>query len=633
MKPLLTLCMMVKNEEHSIEKTLLSAKPFVDRWMVLDTGSTDRTVEIVKETMKGVPGKLHKSPFIDFATTRNLALRLCGTETQFLLLFDADDVLEGGEALRSFLENAPDEETFYIRMDTGIVFDSARVTRPEAGWHYEGKVHEVLCKPGCLPTTRVEGVTIVHRPTPASQEATKRRWERDVELLKGSDRSRDIFYLGLTYSWLGRWIEAFHTLQRRIDMGGWREEVFQAMMQQARAGIHLGHPWSTTLERFLKAYDYCQHRAEPLYEIASYYQKNGPPSLSYLFAHRGWQIPFPEDDKLFVDKSVYDWRLADLVASTAFWVGEFEIGHMAALQALALGPDDSRLKNNLEHYERRAKATIIVLTYNQLDCTRRCLESIEACTTIPYKLVIVDNASSDDTPAWLYWWAQGRPHVELILNKNNRGFAAGNNQALASAQTPFSVLLNNDTVVTEGWLERMLDVFERHPNTGLVGPRSNEVSGPQKAGQATYKTLTEMHAFARNWAVERADKTHLAYRIVGFCLVIKDEVLKTIGALDERFGRGNFEDDDYCLRARLAGFEVRIADDVFVHHEGSASFSKEGQASFAKLLEDNWKIFKDKWKLEDRGQLMKPEGIDPPDEALKRIPFSAEAERASSEVA
>lgn len=630
MKPLICLCMMVKDEEDSIVKTLLSAKPFIDRWMVLDTGSTDRTTDLVIETMKDLPGQLHQAPFINFATTRNLALRLVGDSAQFILLLDADDTIEGGARLRSFLEEAPeDEDAFYLRMDTGIVFDSARVIRPNRGWAYVGKVHEVLCKSDQIPQTRIPGTKIVHRPTASSQAATRRRWERDVQLLKSSEGSRDTFYLGMTYSWLGRSQEAFDTLQRRIEMGGWAEEVFQAMMQRARMGVLLDHPWEKTLARFLEAHALCPQRAEPLFEIANHYQKTGENALSYLFAHRGWQIPFPNSDKLFINKSVYDWKLADLVGTTAFWIGEFEEGHRAARQAVEKGPKDDRLKNNLDHYERRAKATIIVLTYNQLDCTRRCLESIEEHTTIPYKLVIVDNASVDDTPSWLRWWAKDRPHVRVLLNKENLGFAAGNNLVLASAETPFSVLLNNDTVVTEGWLKRMLSVFERHPEAGLVGPRSNEVSGPQKVGQAKYKTLTEMHVFAQAWALVRAEKVHSATRIVGFCFAIKADVLKTLGALDERFGRGNFEDDDYCLRAQLAGFQVYIADDVFVHHEGSASFKEEGYAAYQKLLDDNWSIFKDKWGLDPACPIGKglpsPEHVIPP--ASLKIPFSNEGKR------
>ena len=101
---LVTLSMIVKDEEKTLARTLASARPFIDRWVILDTGSTDGTREVIRETLAGVRGELHEEPFADFSTTRNRALDLAGTDTEFVMWLDADDELTDGAALRAFLE-------------------------------------------------------------------------------------------------------------------------------------------------------------------------------------------------------------------------------------------------------------------------------------------------------------------------------------------------------------------------------------------------------------------------------------------------------------------------------------------------------------------------------------------------
>src|SRR5689334_18393350 len=118
---LLTLTMIVKDEAPTIARTLASVKPHIDRWVIVDTGSTDNTRDVVRSELAGVPGELHEAPFVDFETTRNLGLERCGTETDFILWLDADDELEGGAAMRKFLEaertrSGPEHDAFFMRV-------------------------------------------------------------------------------------------------------------------------------------------------------------------------------------------------------------------------------------------------------------------------------------------------------------------------------------------------------------------------------------------------------------------------------------------------------------------------------------------------------------------------------------
>jgi GT2 family glycosyltransferase/Tfp pilus assembly protein PilF len=240
--------------------------------------------------------------------------------------------------------------------------------------------------------------------------------------------------------------------------------------------------------------------------------------------------------------------------------------------------------------------SIIILALNQLEHTRTCLESIAAHTLVAHEVLVVDNGSTDATPEFLKTWQARHSNCTVIRNESNRGFAAGNNQGLAIARGKHLLLLNNDTVVTAGWLDAMLAVFQRHPGTGVVGPVSNCVSGPQQVREAVYQNLPEMHAFAGRYTQANAGQSIEAVRAVGFCLLVAQEVVNQIGGLDERFGSGNFEDDDFCIRAQLAGFRIRVARDSFVHHVGSQTF-KGAKIDYRQAMLRNWDLFRAKWEF------------------------------------
>jgi hypothetical protein len=363
-RDLLTLSMIVKDEEETLARTLASVGPAIDRWVIVDTGSTDGTQELVRRELAGVPGELHEAPFVDFATTRNVALDLAGGATEFVLWLDADDVLEGGDALRAFLEgeralSSPDREAYYVRVEMGIRFDSARVVRASAGWRFRGVVHEVLVHPDRPPPTRrVPDVLVRHHPGAGSAERSRRRWERDVTLLEAAlaqdpGDARSAFYLAQTLLWLGRHEEAEAAFLRRIAMGGWAEEVYESMVALARVATARALPWPEIEVRWLAAHAFAPHRAEPLDAVARHYDGLGQHALTFLFARRGAELPLPTGDNLFVDEEVYTWKLADLVGTSAYWVGEYAIGEAAARKAAQRRPGDERLARNLGFYLAR----------------------------------------------------------------------------------------------------------------------------------------------------------------------------------------------------------------------------------------------------------------------------------------
>lgn len=250
-------------------------------------------------------------------------------------------------------------------------------------------------------------------------------------------------------------------------------------------------------------------------------------------------------------------------------------------------------------------ASIVILTFNQLEYTRQCVDSVLQHTREPFELIFVDNASSDGTLDYLRTIEGAR----VVANDENLGFAAGCNQGLAIAQGDVIVLLNNDAVVTAGWLEGLTAPFAREPQIGITGPRSNKVAGPQLVEEVPYADVPAMHAFARGWSAELVGTGRFTPSIVGFCMAIRREVVAEIGGLDPRFGSGNFEDSDYCLRATLANWRCWIADDVFIHHFGHQSFIGAG-IDYQASMNRNLRIFGQKWDIPvEEGSRSLPVGL------------------------
>jgi len=235
----------------------------------------------------------------------------------------------------------------------------------------------------------------------------------------------------------------------------------------------------------------------------------------------------------------------------------------------------------------------VIVTYNHENDIKTCLISLGDHLTIrPAEIIVVDNGSTDGTRDYL----QTLRDVTIILNDENRGFAAGNNQGIEASTGDYVVLLNNDTVVTEGWLCRLIQAAELSPQVGMAGPRSNYVQNPfQQVENVPYQNMDEMQAFAREWAVSNKNRYFLTTKLVGFCLLIKRPVIEKVGLLDESFGLGNFEDDDYGVRVRKAGYFLAVAGDVFIHHYGNQAF-KENHISYEKMMRTNLEKFKSKWK-------------------------------------
>ena len=243
--------------------------------------------------------------------------------------------------------------------------------------------------------------------------------------------------------------------------------------------------------------------------------------------------------------------------------------------------------------------TIVIPAFNQAEITAQCIASIRAHTHVSYRVLLVDNGSSPPlAPTYV-----GMEHVTVIRSETNRGFAAGINLGLAQARGHV-VLLNNDTLVPDGWLEGMLAVLDDHPDVGAVGPMSNCVSGSQLIPELHLDSIDAINDFARARRQQFGAQIRTVARLVGFCMMIRDRVVEEVGVLDEQFATGNFEDDDYCVRILRAGHRLCVDEGSFVFHYGSQTFQAMGLVGTAweSLIEANDTRFHAKWTLrpEDR---------------------------------
>jgi GT2 family glycosyltransferase len=207
---------------------------------------------------------------------------------------------------------------------------------------------------------------------------------------------------------------------------------------------------------------------------------------------------------------------------------------------------------------------IIIPIWNNLDLTKRCIQSIRANTSSPYRFILIDNGSSHETRQYLDGLAKDSPEVyALIRNPDNLGYVRAINQGLAQSFAPFVCLMNNDIVVAKGWLEHMIEFAETHPQAGLINPQQNHDPGQRYP--------EDLEAFVRTQIQPRGAWEELDH-CTGGCLLIKREVIEKVGVLDENFGMGHWEDNDFSRRAQSAGYQCLRLLDTYVWHDVSSSF-------------------------------------------------------------
>jgi tetratricopeptide (TPR) repeat protein len=357
-RPRICLSMIVKNEAHVIERCLGSVLPYIDAWAICDTGSTDGTQERIRTLLADLPGELLERPWVDFAHNRNEALQLAHGYGEYALVIDADDVFEAEPGFQWGALGAPGY-LFEIVFGDDQAFWRVALMRLGLDWVWEGVIHEVpVCSQlGEVMQTKLRGPRIrIVGGGARSRQSLQEKYLKDVEVLRRAladlpDNPRYTFYLAQGLNESGQLREALEAYQRRVEIGGWFEEVYYSKLQIASLQERTGASHSAVVAAYLDAYEYRPQRAESLCELARYLRTKERYAAAYSFARIACSIRQPED-LVIVDTGVYRWRARDELAIACFFLGDYATCAQLYEDILAVpvlpAADRERMRENLE---------------------------------------------------------------------------------------------------------------------------------------------------------------------------------------------------------------------------------------------------------------------------------------------
>lgn len=352
--PTICLNMIVKNETDVITRCLASLLPVIDTWVIVDTGSTDGTQQLIKDFMasKGMAGELHERPWVNFSHNRNEALQLAQGKADYTLFIDADEYwsYEPNFSLPNL-----DKDFYYVQVAFGgMRYGRIAIVKNSFPWKWEGVLHEAICPfPGTTSETLENVFNVVTTEGARSKDPDK--YKKDAELLetallKEPNHNRYRFYLAQSYKDAGNYPLALENYQKRIDAGGWDQEAFWAMLQKAQLQEALDKPSEEVVKSYKEAYCYRSSRIEPLYHLANYCRTKGDFEAGYRVAKIAKSMPV-SDDLLFSQQWMYDYGALLELSICAYWIEKYDECQKISLKILAKEdlPDNVRdcVKRNL----------------------------------------------------------------------------------------------------------------------------------------------------------------------------------------------------------------------------------------------------------------------------------------------
>jgi len=332
------LCMIVKNESAIIERCLDSAKPILDYVFISDTGSTDGTQELIKNWLakNEIQGEVQDETFQNFGYNRTWAVSQAKKTfpgADYLLLLDADEMLEIDAAFNK--EELVADSYMTMQYNHSLKYWYHRLLKTDAQWECVGVTHEYWDSPASRGAKQLSTLVVNDLGDGGSK---KDKFIRDEKLLTRAIadpktdlglKSRYIFYLANTYHDTDQWKKAIDWYQKRIDLQGWAEEVYYSYyriglccnkLAERSPKAEQAKYKALAVAAFQDAWNYRPARAEPLYELSRMYRIEKKYHLASLFASRGLEIPFPAQDILFIDYTVYDYLLDYELSISGYYV-------------------------------------------------------------------------------------------------------------------------------------------------------------------------------------------------------------------------------------------------------------------------------------------------------------------------
>jgi len=325
--------MIVKNEAKIIERALISVKDYIDYWVIADTGSTDDTIPIIERFFQThqIPGELVQTPWQNFGFNRTLALKQAQNKADYILLMDADMVLIVEDA--DFKEKLTGD-VYFIYQGTDFTYANPRILKGSLDAEYRGVTHEYLHVPNAQRDT-LAGLKFIEHFDGGNRSE---KFQRDVELLEAAlqsepDNERYWFYLGQSYKDLKQYNKAIPCYKKRLELGvafkekEWPEEMYYSLYMLGRCYQELNNG-AAALAYYLEAYEYYPKRSESIYEITQVYRRLKKYKLAYRFAQWGLSIPYPQEDILFVDRAVYNYKFLYELSILLYYRSEKEQGYL-----------------------------------------------------------------------------------------------------------------------------------------------------------------------------------------------------------------------------------------------------------------------------------------------------------------
>ncbi len=317
--------MIVRNEAHIVQQMLDAVAAHISSWVIVDTGSHDGTQDLIRNHMArlDISGELYERRWRNLGDNRTEALTLAQGHGDYIWILDADDTVVGTP---DFTRLGAD--IYWLRYgDADDVFWRAQLFRDGLDVRYEGVTREYAAWDYPYVDVRLKGEYHIEsrRLGVRSPDLQKLALDRDLLLAQAEDdpeNARAAFYLAESYFVQGDFVNARECYARRLEMGGWDQEVYVALWRVAESMAQLEVSWPDVQEAYLRAWEFRPTRAEPLYAIADRYRVEGRYQLGYQFAKLAAEIPFPEEDQLFIREDIYAWRATDTKAVCAYWIGK-----------------------------------------------------------------------------------------------------------------------------------------------------------------------------------------------------------------------------------------------------------------------------------------------------------------------
>jgi glycosyltransferase involved in cell wall biosynthesis len=325
-KTSICLTMIVRDEEKVILESLNGIYKFINYWVIVDTGSTDKTKELITNFFKdkNIPGELHERPWVNFGHNRTEAFDLANGKCDYMLVMDADDLIEGEPIFTNLRAD------FYnIRHGDGFHYDRAQVFKSGLKWKYVGVLHEAPVCEEAKTRGNIGGKYKYISRTMGYRSKDPLKYAHDAEileaeLLKEPTNTRYWFYLGQSYFDANNVKESKRAYAKRVELGGWPEECFYAQFRVAQCAMRLNEPVEVVIAEMLKAFNLRPTRAEPFVMLASYLRAKNLVAMGYPFALAASQLPYPSTDVLFVHTEMYIFRALDELAICFHFLGRIQ---------------------------------------------------------------------------------------------------------------------------------------------------------------------------------------------------------------------------------------------------------------------------------------------------------------------